>query len=215
MKDDDLHPRRFSLRAMVKLLFFCSAVLAVGFWLSPRPAIVHPPGVIAPNEPVQQAIAKPAAWNFRGHTITPLATFEVDARVLSTARYWVSSRETRLSSYDFVLGWGEMSNQAVLDTMTISQTNRWFEWRWSNKRPPISDVEIISHSANMHMVAADDTVLTKLGNVGTGQLVHIRGSLVQAKAADGWTWTSSMTRNDAGKGACELIWVEEITARDK
>jgi len=37
------------------------------------------------------------------------------------------------------------------------------------------------------------------------------GQLVLATSgSDGWTWTSSLTRNDIGNGACELILVEKI-----
>ena len=34
-----------------------------------------------------------------------------------------------------------------------------------------------------------------------------------ARAADGWRWVSSLTREDTCAGACELIWVERLEVR--
>ena len=33
------------------------------------------------------------------------------------------------------------------------------------------------------------------------------------RAPDGWRWRSSLTREDTGAGACELVWVERIVTR--
>jgi hypothetical protein len=41
--------------------------------------------------------------------------------------------------------------------------------------------------------------------------VIVRGYLVEARGADGWRWRSSLTREDTGAGACELIWVESVS----
>jgi hypothetical protein len=43
--------------------------------------------------------------------------------------------------------------------------------------------------------------------VQQGQVVKFSGQLIEAKASDGWRWQSSLTRNDTGNGACELIYV--------
>jgi hypothetical protein len=37
--------------------------------------------------------------------------------------------------------------------------------------------------------------------------------LVEADGRDGWKWRSSLTRDDTGDGACELMWVEWMRAR--
>jgi hypothetical protein len=36
---------------------------------------------------------------------------------------------------------------------------------------------------------------------------------MEARAPDGWRWRSSLTREDVGNGACELVWVERIEVR--
>jgi hypothetical protein len=46
--------------------------------------------------------------------------------------------------------------------------------------------------------------------VRTGSVVRLEGYLVEARADDGWRWRSSLTREDTGNGACELVWVERL-----
>ena len=43
-----------------------------------------------------------------------------------------------------------------------------------------------------------------------GKSLTLRGYLVQAQAPDGWHWRSSLTREDTGGGACELIFVQAL-----
>jgi hypothetical protein len=31
--------------------------------------------------------------------------------------------------------------------------------------------------------------------------------------SSGWRWVSSLSREDTGAGACELIWVESLSVR--
>jgi hypothetical protein len=33
---------------------------------------------------------------------------------------------------------------------------------------------------------------------------------VEAQGRDGWSWRSSLTREDTGAGACELVFVQAI-----
>lgn len=46
--------------------------------------------------------------------------------------------------------------------------------------------------------------------IGPGHIVRFHGYLIEARRDDGWHWRSSLTRNDTGNGACELIWVEDL-----
>ncbi len=42
----------------------------------------------------------------------------------------------------------------------------------------------------------------------SGDVVTFDGLPVEADKAGGWRWRSSMTRNDTGDGACEVVYVE-------
>jgi len=176
----------------------------------PSGPVRHPPGVIAPREPIQATVTggRPIAHN--GFTIVPLARFEVEARVLSTERYWLW-RAARLSPVDLALGWGPMSDQQVIDRLEISQGNRFYHYRWHAPAPPIPRDAIAEHSANMHLIPASTEVWRQLKSVRAGHVVRFRGYLVSARRDDGWRWDSSLTRKDSGPGACELVWVEELS----
>lgn len=169
---------------------------------------VHQPsGILAPRPPIQQNIANPKPFDFKGYRITPLASFEIEARVLSRERYHFG-REAELSPIDLALGWGPMSAQEVLDQLKISQSHRYY--RWQTSRLPLPPQVIATHSANMHIIPAADPIEDELMKIRKGHIVRLGGYLVQATAADGWRWRSSLSRKDTGDGACEVILVDRI-----
>jgi len=45
--------------------------------------------------------------------------------------------------------------------------------------------------------------------IGREDAVRLAGLLVDAQAADGFRWGTSLSRTDSGMGSCELLWVEE------
>ncbi|MGV6827187.1 MAG: hypothetical protein ACWA5Q_09430 [bacterium] len=188
---------------------FVLAVLLVGtWWLTREPtAIKLGPGVLAPLSPVQMNLESAASFDLRGHQVTPLATFDIHAKVLSRENYrW--DRGAELSPVDFALGWGKMSDEAVLANIDIRQSNRWYHWRTDAFPIPRSQIE--HSSANMHMIPRTSELQRLLSDVRTGQLVRIKGYLVNVVAKDGWKWKSSLTREDTGNGSCELILVESL-----
>lgn len=63
----------------------------------------------------------------------------------------------------------------------------------------------------MHMIPADAAVADALDAIRKGDNVRIDGWLIEASAPDGWRWRSSTTREDAGGGACEVVYVCGIT----
>jgi hypothetical protein len=189
-----------------RLLFVVLIGWGAHTWWSAR-AVTHSPGVLAPDAPMQDD-GEGAAFEHRGYRITPLARFEIKARVLSRSDYQLG-RESDLSPTDLAMGWGRMSDEAVLQKIDIGQSGRFYHW--SVQEFPIPQHEIETSSANMHLIPADSTVARKLDSVRKGQVVQLRGSLVRADASDGWHWISSLRRTDTGAGACELIWVEGLT----
>ena len=184
-------------------------IFAVQHWRN-RPLPV-PPGSIAPNDPVQTTSGSGKTYDQNNYQLTALADFTVEARVLSKQTY-SSDREAELAPVDLALGWGSMSDTAVLNQLSIGQSNRFYFYRWE-KEPPRPPAEIATHSANMHLIPTTPALEKIMKDVRVGQVVRIRGQLVEAKAADGWRWRSSLTREDTGAGACELIRVEAIEVK--
>ena len=169
--------------------------------------ISHEPGILAPEAPYQEVVQSGLLFMHKEYLIEPLATFNAEARVLSKKRYRLG-RESDLSPIDLALGWGPMSDENVLDHFSISQSNRWYWWRY--KTLPITKKQVIHSSANMHMVPADDLVKRQLMRIQEGHVIRIKGYLIEARAEDGWRWRSSLSRKDSGDNACELVWVQDV-----
>ena len=142
-------------------------------------------------------------------TVTPLAGFSLQARVLSREDYSFGD-EVRYSPTDLALGWGPMANPAVSDKLHISQGGRWYRYEWGSEGPPIAPDQIVRSSANMHMIPFDSSVADALARVHKGDTVHLDGWLVRINRDDGWHWSSSTTRDDSGDGACEVVYVCSI-----
>ncbi|NVJ58794.1 MAG: hypothetical protein HWE27_00305 [Gammaproteobacteria bacterium] len=188
------------------------SVLVLVFW--PDPAAKYEDlsdGLIPPaalEQPKQQNLSSKNSFKINKTLITPLAEFEIAARVLGVEPYYFD-RGASISPVDLALGWGVMAKPETLAHINISQRNRWYYWRTENDNVALRDIQV--NSANMHMVPANDLIAKKLKSVASGQFINIKGKLIQAEEEGGWRWRSSLTRQDTGGGACELIYVEEVT----
>jgi len=165
------------------------------------------PGVKAPDPPLQTTLSSLEELKSGEYTITPLVKFHIRAKVLAKKRYYFD-READLSRIDLALGWEKMSDEDVLDRIKISQSDRWY--LWSVKEFPISREEIETQSANMHMIPANDTVEDSIDSAKQGQIIELEGYLVRVEGNDNWYWQSSLSREDTGSGACELIFVTQF-----
>jgi hypothetical protein len=206
------------------LLVIALLVGIAGWWFSdqrrgPRapeasagasPACPLPPRVVTGEPPLQTEVPDDVApFALQAATLTPLAGFSVEARVLSREDY-SSGREAELSPVDFALGWQRMEEDAVIDALDIRQSSRWYHYRWRDQ-PPLPQDEIARSSANMHMIPGNDAIAQALADVRKDERVRIEGWLVEAKTEDGWRWVSSTRRTDTGGGACEVVYVCGVT----
>ncbi|MET1077940.1 MAG: hypothetical protein ABWY06_07955 [Pseudomonas sp.] len=183
-----------------RLLWLCA--LLAGLWLI-WPALR--PSAPVPGAP--QPLAS-GAWRVDQFTLTALEPFALEGRVLGREDYRFDPG-ARLSPTDLVMGWGPMADPQVLQHLRISQSNRWYFWRAESL--PIPRREIETHSANMHFIPANAAAAAALANTRSGQRIRFSGQLVSVQGDDGFTWVSSRTRDDTGNGACELIWLEQLT----
>jgi hypothetical protein len=191
------------------LFILCLAVLAyLSFERWTGRAIDHPPGVLVNAHPLQVDV-QPSSFMLDEYQVTRRARFEIRARVLSKEPYHLR-RESDLSPLDLALGWGVMSDQAMLDRIDISQSNRWYHTRYEFPAP-LPDQQIIANSSNMHMIPARKSIERRLKNLRPGNIVELEGYLVDVDHASGWHWRTSMSRTDTGNGACEIVYVESLT----
>ncbi|WP_374442104.1 hypothetical protein [Pseudomonas panipatensis] len=178
---------------------FFLVCLAISFWwLWPK----HP-------REAAQALGD-GSLRLAHYRIEPLQEFQIDALVLGREDY-AFDREAELSPTDLALGWGPLADPQLAARIQFSQGGRWYHWQADPL--PLPRREIETHSANMHLIPADPQVAQALSAVRAGQQIHLAGELVQVVGDDGWQWRSSLSREDTGAGACELIWLERLETR--
>lgn len=193
---------------MKKLIIILIVIAGSWQFYTSQQKVVLGAGMKAPNSPVQNKIDSPIDKQLGDYRIKELATINVIAKVLAKKNYSFD-RGADLSPTDVTLGWGRMSDEKVLESISISQSGRFYFWHV--KEFPIPRQEIQTHSANMHLIPVNDEIKKAISDIKKGEIIEIVGHLVSVSSViDKWTWTSSLTRNDTGNGACELILVEKI-----
>ena len=162
------------------------------------------------TEPVQTEVStlREPEWLLGEARIQPVAEFDVDALVLHRKRY-TFDHMSHLSPVDLALGWGIMSNVAILQHLSIWQRNRFYYFRVPADYP-MSVQDIGRHSTNLHPVPASDAIRRQLLAIEPGDRVRLRGALVDIHLPDGGFIRSSRIRTDSGAGACEVMWVESV-----
>ena len=193
---------------MKKAIIASVVIIILGYFFYPEKVITYPPGLTAPDQPMQTKLTDNKEWTVGEFTINALAEYNIKARVLSRNNFSLGE-ESKLSPFDLALGWGPMSDQSVIDKIDVSQRDRWYHWQSNNL--PIPSRDVIVNSANVHIIPKDDKIKEKFDAVYRGSLVEMKGYLVKITKADGWHWISSLKRDDTGGGSCELFWVEEVS----
>ncbi len=175
--------------------------------------IAHPPGVLAPHAPFQAPLPPEGLVRLEkpGYRFEPVASFALEARVLSK-RLYHTDPAAAIAPMDLALGWGPMSDTAVIRQLHIRQADRGYFYAW-RQSPPIPLEEIIRHSANMHLIPANANIEQRLKKLKPGHIVHIKGFLVNVAGPDGFFWRTSIVRHDTGNGACEIVWVADLAVR--
>lgn len=191
---------------LIKSLALCVFLWgAIGVWAD-RP-VRQSDGVLVTTSPVQKTVeaTQKVKLELDGYTVTALASYDIQARVIGKERYrWDPGAS--LVPYDIAVGWGPMSDSANLRDMGFSQGQRFLNW----KRLPLPFEQVNGHLSNMHLIAADRDVARAIAKLRPGQVISMSGYLVEVRRPDGWHWRSSLSRDDTGPGACELMWVTRI-----
>ncbi len=212
-------------KGLLSLMLVVSVLIAGALYWKNRPSkpqsvsgpltieITNLPAATLAKDPIQIMLdGKIPGFEKNGYQLTPLAVFELEAKVLSSESYWLG-RTADLSPTDLALGWGPMATKELLDKVSISQSNRWYYWYVAHDFTQELGREISSHSSNMHIIPATPAVAKALSAVKKGQVVYLKGFLIEANASDGWKWRSSLSREDTGDGACELVWATDLQVK--
>jgi hypothetical protein len=176
-------------------------------WFANRP-VHEPDGVLAAEEPRQTNVSNGEKLQMGRWTLTVRATYQVTARVLAREPYHFDALADLIPE-DLALGWGPMSDNRVLETLEISQSDRFYYWHATAATTIGRDV-IISHSANTHVIPQNALIARLLARLRPGEVVTLSGELVDGERSDGRWIKTSLIRTDTGAGACEVMLVTDV-----
>jgi hypothetical protein len=174
-------------------------------WYATRD-IERAPGVLAAEEPTQNALDAVSGIERGDFRLIPRAEFTARVRILRREDYSVGPL-ARLVPTDLAVGWGPMSDSGVLEAIEISQGNRFYYWR--TETWPVAREVIESHSANWHLIPENELVGRALARLRAGSVVELRGKLVDIEGKEGGMRTS-LSRTDTGAGACEILLAHSL-----
>lgn len=143
--------------------------------------------------------------------IEKLASYKISA-VVKGKRYYFFDPSSEVSPMDLVLAWGKLDSEEWDKHIRYSQSSRWYFYRYDCDSNIDGDY-VRKNSANVHIIPKDSAVLKKLLQIHKEDYVTLKGYLVSVHFSEN-KWTSSLSRNDTGNGACEIMYVEDITFED-
>lgn len=164
-------------------------------------------GVMVDTPPLQVDISPKLIANVDNHPITAVATYDINARVLHVKHY--DDEISDVAPLDLALGWQEMSSNQLLRQLWITQVDRFYYWQSYKKDFPKKTIE--TQSANNHLIPMNSFVKEQLMSIKQNDIIELKGYLVnvyEPKYQD--VWKTSLTREDTGDGACEIVYVESV-----
>jgi len=146
----------------------------------------------------------------------PQASYEITAQVMSKKHYH-KGWSAKIAPYDLALAWGKLINAEMKQFIKYSQMRRFYfyECTWDC---PLTQDYISKHSANTHLIPANENLMKVLRKIRKGNVITLWGYLINVEGTyknGDVNWHTSTSRADTGNGACELMYVEKVRLKDK
>lgn len=145
-----------------------------------------------------------------------IAEYKIIGRVVATTNY-NGSIQNKLSPKDVALVWGSLSNKEVDKKIKWSSRKRKVYYSISDTKW-LSGIDgkstITSNFSNNHLIPSNDEIRNLIKSIKKDDYIKIEGYLVNVywqTNKSRFRWNTSTTRTDTGNGACEIIYVENIT----
>lgn len=156
-----------------------------------------------------------------------LAEYDIKWRVLATAQYWDNIfqralgwvyREDNIIRYkDVWIGWWFLTQDDYVKRFKWTSLSRYLlpEYKSYEDYLYIKDryswEDINSHISHNHLIPANSRIQKLLRWIKKGQYIHIKWYLVWLHWNKWYNLVSSLTRDDQWDGACETIYVTDIS----
>ena len=150
--------------------------------------------------------------------ISYVAKYHIYGAVVSTYDYYEYNIQNNLSPIDVALAWGKLSNPENYSKIQWQSRSNRFLYHKIIDSTLLNDMTtsyIDSHFSNNHLIASSEEIKKLIKQINVGDYIAIEGYLVNVtyNKEDNYMfyWNSSTNRYDDGDGACELIYVTNIT----
>ena len=165
---------------------------------------------LAPDAPLQTDLDGEFSFERDGYLVELVQGFGIEALVLSRRDYGDAGDLGALVPTDLALAWGDVSTPGWARHLRVTQGERLYRWSF----PPgvgMDQGTVEISSANMHIMPATEAISGQIASLGRGDVVRITGFLVDISRTDAdFSWKTSRTREDVGRGACEIILVTGV-----
>lgn len=202
------------------MLVVSSIALCLGFWKRnelPSPSWLLPQ--LQPP-PMQSKVAlSPFEKTVGGisYRIQPLYAYELTGLVVSQhdTTSWQGSMHRRtndnLNVRDVCVVWGENALRGIYQH--IKFWNGQFTCNFFTRSEAAYRAFDQAAFSNNHLLAASASIQEKLAGVKLGDQIHLKGYLATYSHNHGFPFRrgTSTVRTDTGNGACETIYVEEVS----
>jgi hypothetical protein len=194
-----------------------SAYGGVQWFLHERP-VAHPSGALVEQTPQIVLRSSRPPWQDE-HGFSYTARADLDARVVVLARANYSVGEfAAFSPTDLAIAWGPLSDRSIYEQFKFSEMGSPLAGRFvfPEIRPatdmakrPIKDVGefLLQNLTHIHTIPGNAAVAKALAGIRPGQVVHLKGVLVDAMAPSRALYQTSLKLFDY---ECEIMWVDQI-----
>lgn len=172
------------------------------------------------TEPTQTQTDVPAFDALAGgvrYRITPVFEYDISGLVVSLHHSdawwdWIhAASNDHLNVVDLCVVWGANAASGAYTRMHFSSGQ--FVCYFSTEDPSAWRPEYVRALSNNHLLTDDTRVARRLQGLRVGDQIRLRGQLSEYSHNAGFAFTrgTSITRDDTGNGACETIFVREVS----
>jgi hypothetical protein len=171
------------------------------------------------GEPIQEvSTGRPFTTVIKGFTyaLTPKATYDISGLVVSQHRgdalFNLGHKQDPGNIKDVCVVWGEAVTNGSYRKVSFSSGEFTCSFSWSGAvTPPF----VPEKASNNHLIPANRLIAKQIRAIQVGDQIRMSGLLVDYKVnkngQDIFTRQTSLTRGDTGNGACEILYVTDLS----
>ncbi len=210
---------KYLLLAILAPLFVIAFIFLIKWIIFPSANETSAESINVYQDPLQTVSKEyPFKVKISGYTflIDPLADYDISALVVSKKKYF-RGIDADIVPLDLGVCWGDVAKPENLKAMRFRQYLRFLVYQIKGNLPFGYDY-IGSHAGNIHIVPANKRIRKVALALKKNDKVRLIGHLISIHSMDYkyvYTRSSSLTREDTGDGACEVMWVKKIHVNNK